>query len=443
MGNNVRIPAVALGLLAAVAIVATIAAALTGESGTDGADLGSDSTTSTPVSSTTTSTSTTTTTTAGEPLPTTSESPPPDPPSTRLDALVADMTTEEIARQLVVTGLTGSDAAGRLSGTVGGSCLGGVFVTESNGNWPGIGDATAASSFIDEIRESARADACPSLPLVMTDAELGEVVRVPVDSPAAARSYGRRFDDGDQDQVLADLGADVAAYATALRNLGIDVNFGAVADVDISPDTFMARSGRTFGADPATVATLSAAFVDAHCAAGIAAALKHFPNQAATLEDPHQQRSTAAGGVERWRETGRLPYVDTRAPIVMTGHILMDVDPLMPASMSVAITTGLLREDLGYQGVIITDDLSAMRGAIDVIGDAGDRAIAAIRAGADLVLFVSDRDVPGVVDALVEAMTVDPDFEASARESVRRVADLKAALGAIPDVAIPTTPLCP
>ena len=100
----------------------------------------------------------------------------------------------------------------------------------------------------------------------------------------------------------------------------------------------------------------------------------------------------------------------------------------MPASLSHAVTTGLLRDDLGYDGVVITDDLSSMRGAIDAIDDPGERAVAAIQAGADLVLFVDDNDASSVLIALVERITNDEAFEARAREAVRRTLTLRTAL---------------
>ncbi|MDG2026030.1 MAG: glycoside hydrolase family 3 N-terminal domain-containing protein [Acidimicrobiales bacterium] len=356
--------------------------------------------------------------------------------------LVSNMSTTEVARQLVVTGLTGDDARRRLSDVVGSSCIGGVFVTESNNNWAIETDVDAARTFIRDIRDSAILDLCTVPPLAMTDAELGEIVRVPVEAPDGPRTYSDGFADAVQFDVLSDLGRDVVAYAEALAALDIDVNFGAVADVDTDPSHFMARSGRTFGADASTVAAMSQAVVAAHCSAGVAPTLKHFPNQGATPEDPHRERSIAVGGVALWEDTGRLPYAATTAPIVMTGHIFLDIDPDMPASMSAPITTGLLRDQLGFGGLIVTDDLSTMRGAIDVVPDAGDRAVAAIRAGATLVLYVDDTDIERVVEAITAEMVADADFAAMARANARHMGVLKAALGRLPTISESGIVLC-
>ena len=386
---------------------------------------------STPASPTATLTTTAPTTTApatADQATTTTVDPSIAAATTAADEFVAEARPEELAFRLVVTGLTGTDLGRRLADTVGSVCVGGVFLTESNDNWSPEDDAAAFRAANDDLRERIWDTHCGPPPLVTTDAELGSVVRVPADSPAPAPDWSARYLAGEPYNVLLDLQQQVSAYATQLRDLGIDVNFGAVADVDTAPDHFMARQGRTFGSDPSVVAPLANAVVQGHCDAGLAATLKHFPNQGATIEDPHRERSTAVGGVDLWETTGRLPYETTAAPVVMTGHIFMDIDPDLPASMSPIITAGLLRDELGYEGVVITDDLSTMQGAIDVIGDPGGRAVAAIHAGADLVLFVDDDDIAPVVDALLAEMKADPEFLERAQESVRRVLQLQLAL---------------
>ena len=95
-----------------------------------------------------------------------------------------------------------------------------------------------------------------------------------------------------------------------------------------------------------------------HCNAGVAATLKHFPNQGATLNDPHLGESVSSNSLEQWRTFGAVPYVDSNAPVVMTGHIRYPgIDGNRPASLSREITTGWLRTELGFAGVVITDDL--------------------------------------------------------------------------------------
>ncbi|MEM8708948.1 MAG: glycoside hydrolase family 3 N-terminal domain-containing protein, partial [Actinomycetota bacterium] len=132
-----------------------------------------------------------------------------------------------------------------------------------------------------------------------------------------------------------------------------------------------------------------------------------------------------------WADFGALPYADTSAPLVMTGHIrYAGVDGGAPASLSPVIT-GWLRNDLGYDGVIVTDDMHVMRGVGSELTP-GQRAVAAIRAGADLALFVGAIDAADIVQALVDEASIDAAFAARLEESAERVLRLKGALGLIP-----------
>jgi len=412
-----------LGAAALIAIALVIA--LTGSDPSSTDDSSATTTTEVPSDTTSSTSSSTTTTTT-----TTTVNPRIAELITDTEALIERSMPEELAYRLVVTGLTGTDLPGRLRDTVGSVCVGGLFLTESNNNWSPTDDPEKfRAALFDLDNDVWLHSGCEFPPLITTDAELGSVVRVPVESPPAAPDWTARYVEDEPYNVLLDLQEQASAYATALHELGIDVNFGAVGDVDTGPDHFMARQGRTFGDDPGIVAALSNAVIRGHCEAGVAATLKHFPNQGATLEDPHRERSTAVGGAALWETTGRLPYETTEAPLVMTGHIFMtDMDTERPASMSEAITGKLLRGELGYGGVVITDDLSTMRGAIDVIADPGDRAVAAIRAGADLVLFVDDRDVPRVIEALTAEMESDERFLRRARQSLGRILVLQLGL---------------
>ncbi len=237
---------------------------------------------------------------------------------------------------------------------------------------------------------------------------------------------------------LADPGATSIALATAaesfateLASIGVHVNFGVVADVDVGPGTYMDRQARSFGADPAVVAAITGTMVEGHCAAGVAATLKHFPNQGSTVEDPHRLDSFSINDPDAWASFGALPYVDTRAPLVMTGHIRYEgVDNGTPASLS-GVITSWLRANLAYGGVIVTDDMHVMRGVGSDLTPA-QRAIAALRAGADLALFVGTDDAADIVAGLVAEASVDPAFADRIAESAARVLRLKGALGLIP-----------
>ena len=332
-------------------------------------------------------------------------------------------------REVLMFGASGPEVELRIAEELGTTCVGGVFVAGTAGNWSPRGSIDAATAAVTAIATASAA--CPTPPLIATDAEAGSrVLKVPVTplpSPATLET-NHLADPGTTSIALAPA---VEAFATELASIGVHVNFGVVADVDVEPGTYMDRQGRSFGADPAVVAAITATMVEGHCAAGVAAALKHFPNQGSTVEDPHRLDSFSINDPDAWASFGALPYIETRAPLVMSGHIRFEgVDNGTPASLS-GVVTSWLRADLAYDGVIVTDDMHVMRGVGSDLTPA-QRAIAALRAGADLALFVGADDSADIVAGLVAEASVDAAFADRIAESAARVLRLKGALGLIP-----------
>ncbi len=349
------------------------------------------------------------------------------------------MSLREKAEQLIVAGSTGEVGAA-LDETLGTRCLGGVFVSKNVDNWSPVDDLGAATVAISAI--TAGAANCPLPPLITTDAEAGtRVLKVPV-GPLPEPAILEANHAADPATTDVGLAPAAAAFAGELRDAGVHVNLGVVADVDVGDDYYMARQRRSFGGDPQAVAAISGALVEGHCAAGVAPTLKHFPNQGSTVDDPHRADSVSTNDQPAWGELGRIPYVDTNAPLVMTGHIrYADVDDGTPATLSATITTGWLRHDLGYDGLVITDDLHGMRGIADDYGPE-ERGTDAIAAGADLVLFVDDEFVAAVIDAIVARAEAETVFAARLDESVRRIIRLKGALGLVSSIDPAWIPLC-
>ena len=420
-GTMVLMPRRSL-LLATAAVFVVVVALVVSRLGDDTNGDGVAPATSTSTSSTTTTTSTTTTSTTTT---TTTTIPPGD---VAIAGVLASLGDRELAQQLVVFGGSGPVETAIERG-VGDLCVGGVFVTESSGNWAPASSPEAATAAVTGIIDAAAGCAAP--PIVATDAEVGtQVLRVPVDPlPSAADLEANHL----AEPATTDVGLVPAteAFAGQLAALGIDVNFGVVADVDADEGLYMQRRGRTFGADPAVVSAIADALVTGHCAAGVAPTLKHFPNQGSTPEDPHVTDSFSVNDPDTWRTVGAVPYRSTRAPLVMVGHIRYpEVEDGTPATLSRTIITGWLRTELAYDGVIVTDDLLAMRGVGDLT--VPERAVAALAAGADLALFVAAEDGSVIVDAIVARMGTDAEFAAQVHVSAERVLRLKGALGLLP-----------
>jgi len=196
------------------------------------------------------------------------------------------------------------------------------------------------------------------------------------------------------------------AVGRELRAAGVNVNYAPVCDLATDP----ANPGlgvRSFGDDPEQVSRLVAAFVRGSAAAGVAATLKHFPGMGAIGADTHHGAVAIGADAGLLRSRELAPFrsgIAAGVPMVMSGHAAVPAigDADLPATSSAAVVTTLLREELGFDGVSISDAFN-MRALAQ--GDAGRaiEAIAALRAGLDLLLLASDTDAGTLDEALVLA----------------------------------------
>ncbi len=254
-------------------------------------------------------------------------------------------------------------------------------------------------------------------PLVAVDQEGGPVARLATDPAPGAVELGLLPD--------ADVRALSRARADLVAAFGFDVNFAPVADVAYAPDSIMAA--RAFGSDPALVAEKVGAAVAGAAPSGVLHAAKHFPGHGRAALDSHLVLPEIDLPLAAWRQTDALPFaaaVATGVPMVMLGHLLYPRWDDVPTSIS-AVAVDLLRRDLGFDGVVVTDDLGmAALAAYDPFAVV-DRAVAA---GVDLLLFathaVPAADLIAHLLARVEAGAVP---EARIDASLRRLLRLKLA----------------
>ncbi|MCE1247673.1 MAG: glycoside hydrolase family 3 protein [Firmicutes bacterium] len=176
-----------------------------------------------------------------------------------------------------------------------------------------------------------------------------------------------------------------------LRELGFNFNYAPVADVNSNPANPIIGV-RSFGENPALVAEMTAAAVRGYQKAGIIACAKHFPGHGDTSTDSHLDLPRVDGSMERLDSTELPPFrasIEAEVGSVMTAHVLfpaIDGDSPEPATLSRKVLTGLLREKMGYNGVIITDSM-AMKAIADNYGPE-DASIRTILAGADIVMLL-------------------------------------------------------
>ncbi|MEW5981582.1 MAG: beta-N-acetylhexosaminidase [Acidobacteriota bacterium] len=194
-----------------------------------------------------------------------------------------------------------------------------------------------------------------------------------------------------------------AALAREMRAVGITLNFAPVLDVLSNPRNAVIGD-RAFGADAAMVARLSAAFIEAFQAEGVAACGKHFPGHGDTFADSHVEVPVVEHGPDRLRSVEYLPFraaVEAGVSAMMTSHLLVPaLDETWPASQSAAITRGELRERLGFRGVVLTDDLCMK--ACSARWDVPSAAVRAVVAGHDAVLVCEPQ--PDLQAATLEAL---------------------------------------
>ncbi|MER8042840.1 glycoside hydrolase family 3 protein [Streptomyces sp. NPDC094032] len=278
------------------------------------------------------------------------------------------------------------------------------------------------------IQRAALAQDTPVPLLLSTDQEHGIVARVgaPATLLPGAMALGAGGSHEDARAAGRIAGAELAA-------LGIRQDYAPVADVNVNPGNPVIGV-RSFGADPEAVAGMVAAQVKGYQRAGIAATSKHFPGHGDTAVDSHNGLPVITHTAEQWAAVDAPPFqAAIRAGIesIMTAHIVVPaLDPSGdPATLSRPILTGILRERLGFDGVVVTDSLS-MEGVRTKYGD--DRVpVLALKAGADQLLNPPNLDVAW--NAVLKAVEGGELTEARLDESILRILRMKARVGLFDD----------
>jgi beta-N-acetylhexosaminidase len=338
-------------------------------------------------------------------------------------------TLEEMAGQMVVVGFQGDDAddasVAALRDDLAAGRLGGVMLLKLN---------VKSLDAVAEMNAAFRAAAPELLPLITLDQEGGAVERLTKDVgfkeiPNAAAIAAASSPEQAR--------AIYAEMASAIAELGFTVNFGPVADVNLNPNNqVIAKFGRAFSADPAVVAAYDAAFIKAHHGAGLLTALKHFPGHGSSTADSHEGFVDIT---QTWQASELDPYrtllAENLVDMVMAGHLYhadySDAGAQTPSSLSPQWIDGVLRQDLGFDGVVISDDLEM--GAIRDHFTLEQTVTMAVRAGMDVLLFSNTAKYRAslgqeILDILLAEAAADPAFAARIEQSYKRIVALKARL---------------
>jgi beta-N-acetylhexosaminidase len=381
--------------------------------------------------------------------PTPAASPAPQDPAARAAALVATLSDEDLVGQVLMpygygssaTTVSGGSAAGnrKLAGVdtpaqmiakyrLGGLILVGFSADDPTGaNQPttNVDNANQVRDLTAGLQKAGGALKAGGVPLLVgTDQEFGVVTRIKqgVTLLPSAMAIGAAGDPARTGKGWSAAGAELAA-------LGVNVDFAPDADV-LGTDGGVIGS-RSFGGDAKAVAAQVAAAVRGLQGAGVAATLKHFPGHGATSTDSHSDLPVLHQDLKRLEAVDLEPFsagIDAGAWLVMTGHLdAQAIDPGVSATFSHKVLTDVLRKQLGFTGVTVSD---AMNMAPAEKYAAGDAAVRALNAGNDILLM--PPNLGAAYDGIRHALTSGAVTRSRLVEAVTRILTLKFRLAAAP-----------
>lgn len=321
--------------------------------------------------------------------------------------------------QMVVVGFDGTVVTDTLATDLSKRNLGGVILMGGNIQTP-----LQLNSLSAKIKQIAS-----TTPFIATDEEGGKVARLNsfngFEETCTAFQLGSVFNSEDTTRKT---GAKIAGW---LSSSGINIDFAPVADLNVNPQSpAIGKYQRSFSADPAIVKKHVSFFVEELHKKNVLAALKHFPGHGSSLQDSHLGFTDISN---TWSDLELSPYKQLFASgysdIVMVGHLFnAKLDSLYPASLSNSVLTGLLRQQLGFKGVIVTDDM--LMKAISSNYSFDKSVELAINAGNDLLLYVGgirngSSILPQIIDIIVGKIGEGKISENRINESYERIIALK------------------
>lgn len=341
---------------------------------------------------------------------------------------VAGMTLEQkIAQMFVITpeALTGYPnvtAAGDTTKT----CyqqkpVGGIIYMEEN-----LLGSEQTTKMLTDMQ--AIAEETTGLPAFLSvDEEGGTVTRIAKNEAFGVNDVGNMSEIGASGDT-SKAGQAGVTLGTYLKALGFNVDFAPVADVLTNPDNTVIGT-RSFGSDPQTVADMVSAELQGLQSQGVYGVVKHFPGYGGTAGDSHEAAVTLDKGIEDLMATELVPFeraVQDGVSFVMVGHISVPsvVGDDTPASLSQMMVSSVLREQLGYDGIVITDALNM--GAVTGNYSSDQAAVLAVNAGVDMLLMPQDYEA--AYNGLLAAVQEGTISEERIDESVVRIVRVKLSL---------------
>jgi beta-N-acetylhexosaminidase len=339
------------------------------------------------------------------------------------------VTLREQVGQLLMVGFRGLEAGGRspIARDIGAGRVGGVVLFDRDLALASAERNIRSPRQVQRLISSLQRAAAVPL-LVAVDQEGGQVARLKKKFGFPATVSARSLGEADDPQLTF---RHAAATAAVLAAAGFNLNFAPLVDLDVNPDNpIIGRFARSFSADTEVVVRHARAVVEAHRAGGIRCCLKHFPGHGSSRGDSHLGFTDVS---DTWELRELAPFRELiaagLADSVMTAHVFnRHLDPEFPATLSQKTVTGLLRQELGFTGAVISDDLD-----MKAISAGYDRETAlelALNAGNDIILIANNLDYDEGVAARTQEMILGllargRVGRARIDEACRRVLELK------------------
>ncbi|WP_410771956.1 beta-N-acetylhexosaminidase [Fontibacillus sp. BL9] len=343
----------------------------------------------------------------------------PSPPQEEATDPVVDqldqLTTAEKIGQLVLVGMVGTEADEHTKDLIETYHVGGFIFYKDN-----IKNSKQALKLFNQLKKDNKANPVPLF--LSVDEEGGRVSRMPGEftkMPTAA-NIGKTGNPEAAEEAYGIIGEELAGF-------GLNLDFAPVLDVNSNPDNPVIGD-RAFGNTPEVVSKMGLAAMEGLSDKGVIPVVKHFPGHGDTSVDSHLGLPVVEHDLKRLKELELVPFkaaIEDGVDVVMIAHLLMPkLDPDHPASFSKAVIHDLLREDLGYEGVVISDDMTM--GAITENYKIEDAAVDFIVAGGNIVLVGHDYEKEqAVIQAITEAVEQGKISEEMLDERIYAILKLK------------------
>jgi beta-N-acetylhexosaminidase len=354
-------------------------------------------------------------------------------PTVLAEQIESAMTDREVLGQVLMFGYPTEGVDPNIINWIHDEGLGGVKIFGWNAN-----NLVVLAETVGRYQSTARSGRFGVPLLVATDQEGGWVRHVKGESSVTPGNMALGADNLPYDAWMTGLllGRELAA-------VGVNMNFAPTIDVFVDPKADVIGP-RAFMADPQMTGIMGLSFARGHEETGVISTAKHFPGHGDTEQDSHGTLPRVTADLETLMARDLVPYrimIAGGVPAIMAGHLAFPsiTGNEIPATLSKALLTGLLRDKLGFEGVAITDDLF-MRGARTDGAPLHEVCYRSLRAGADILLVSQgEDDFRSIHNRLITEMTEDDEFNERVREAARRVLKMKAVWLKRPD-GVPLNP---